>query len=106
MKGQKSLHAMNRIWNVGPHGINVKRIVCERIVVLNVFYWAETWGLNERKKRRLSVMEIKILKEICRVKIRDRIRNWEIWRRVSMLTCILVKLPNGIIESLQFLSIY
>ena len=60
MKGQKSLGAMNRIWNAGPHDINVKRMVCERIVVLNVFYWVETCGLNERKKRRLSVIEIKL----------------------------------------------
>ena len=41
-------------------------------------------GLNAREKRRLNVMEIKCLRSICGVTVRDKIRNEEIRRRVGI----------------------
>ena len=62
----------------------MKRMMYERIVVPTVLYGAETWGLNVREKRRLDVMEMKCLRSMCGVTIRDRIRNEEIRRRVGV----------------------
>ena len=45
---------------------------------------SETWGLNAREKRRLNVMEIKCLRSICGVIVKNRIRNEEIRRRVGV----------------------
>ena len=83
-EGAKVSGAMNRIWRVRSLGVNVKRMMYERIVVPTVLYGAETWGLNVREKRRLNVMEMKCLRSICGVTIRDRIRNEEIRRRVGV----------------------
>ena len=54
----------------------------ERIVVPNVLYGAETWGLNVREKRRLNVIKMKCLGSIETV--RDRIIEEKIRRRVGV----------------------
>ena len=83
-EGAKVSGAMNRIWKARSLSINVKRMMYERIVVPTVLYGAETWSLNVREKKRLNVMEMKCLRNICGVTIRDRIRNEEIRRRVGV----------------------
>ena len=71
--------------------MNVKSMIYERTVVPTVLYWTETWGLNAREKRRLNVMEMKCLRSICGVTVRDRIRNEEIMRRVGVQVDLLGK---------------
>ena len=83
-EGAKVSGAMSRLWKVRSVGVNVKKMMYERIVVPTVLYGAETWGLNVREKRRLDVMEMKCLRSMCGVTVRDRIRNEEIRRRVGV----------------------
>ena len=56
----------------------MKKVIFERIVVPNVLYRVK----NFRKKMRLNVMELKRLRSIYGVTVRDVIRNEEI-RRVG-----------------------
>ena len=56
----------------------MKKVIFERIVVPNVLYGVE----NFREKMRLNVMELKRLRSIYGVTVRDVIRNEEI-RRVG-----------------------
>ena len=67
--------AMSRIWKVWSFGMDVKRMMYERIVVPTVVDGAETWCLNAREKKRLKVMEMKCLRNMCGVTVMDRIRN-------------------------------
>ena len=67
-------------------GMNVKILMHERLVDPTVLYGADsTWCLNARDKRRLNMMEIKCLRRICWVTIRDRIMNEENRKRVGVL---------------------
>ena len=75
---------MSRVSRIRSLGINMKKMMHESIVVPTVFYRAETWSLNAREKWRLNVMEIKCLRSICGVTVRDKIRNEEIRRRVGI----------------------
>ena len=43
---------MNRIWKVGSLGTDVKRMMYEKIVVPNVLYGAENFGLKAKKGKR------------------------------------------------------
>ena len=63
VKLYKKVHQVNssRIWKVGSLGINVKRMLYEKIVVPTVLYGAMIWGLNAREKRRLNVKDVKWL---------------------------------------------
>lgn len=45
------------------------------IFVPTVLYGCETWALNSKMKKRIEVLEMKGLRDICGVKRRDRIRN-------------------------------
>ena len=56
----------------------MKKVIFERIVVPNVLYRVK----NFREKMRLNVMELKRLRSIYGVTVRDVIRNEEI-RRVG-----------------------
>ena len=38
--------AMSSVWRVRALGINVKRVMCERIVLPTVLYGTVTWGLK------------------------------------------------------------
>ena len=66
---------MNRLWNVRSLGVNLKRLMYERIVAPSALYGAETWGLEERVKKRSKGIEMKCLWSICGVTRIDRISN-------------------------------
>ena len=49
------------------------------IFVATVLYGSETWALNSKMKKRIEVLEMKGLRDICGVKRKDnRIRNLRI----------------------------
>ena len=48
-------------------GINVKRRLYEGIVVPTALYVAETWSIAVAEKKRLNVMEMRCLRNMCRV---------------------------------------
>ena len=72
-EGAKVSGALSRIWKVRSFGMNVKRMMYERIVVPTVVYGAETWCMNAREKKCLNVMEMKCLRRMCGVSVMDRI---------------------------------
>ena len=49
-EGTKFSDAMNRIWKAGFLGVDVNRMMDERIVEPTVLYRAEKWGLNAKEK--------------------------------------------------------
>src|SRR5215469_6208599 len=55
--------------------LGMKRRVFESIVVPKVMYVSETWSLNAKKINDLEVFEMKGLRSMCGVSIRDRVRN-------------------------------
>ena len=78
---------MNRLWKVRSLGVNVKRMMYEKIVVPNVLYGADTCGLKESEKKKLYVMEMKCLRI-------DRISNEVIRRRVGVQNKLAVEYRN------------
>ena len=76
--------AMRDMWKVRSVGMNAKRRMYESIVVPTALYGAETWAVNGRERKKLDVMEMRSLRSICGVTIRDRIRNEEIRGRTGV----------------------
>ena len=62
----------------------VKKGLYDSIVVPTVMYGGESWGLKELERKRLNVMEMKCLRNMCGVTCRDTVRNEEVRRRVGM----------------------
>src|SRR5215469_18749057 len=70
--------ALGVIWNVwrdGNMAMGLKRRVFESVVIPKVMYGCETWVLNADDIHRLRVFEIKRLRSMCGVSLRDRVRN-------------------------------
>src|SRR5215469_591497 len=55
--------------------LGMKMRVFESIVVPKVMYGSETWSLNAKERNNLEVFEVKGLRSMCGLSIRDRVRN-------------------------------
>ena len=66
--------------------IRMKRGIYECVVVPKVMYGSEVWMLNSDDRHRLEVFEMKGLRNMCGVTLRDKVRNvrireWYGWDR-------------------------
>ena len=82
--GAAAYGAMKSIWREKEVGMRVKKGLYESIIVPTVMYGGESWGLRKKEERRLNVMEMNCLRNMCGVSRRDRVRNEEVRRRVGV----------------------
>ena len=59
----------------------VKRELCERVVIPTVVYGSEKWTLSAQERRKIKVFEVMRLRNICGIRRRDRVRNSLIRKR-------------------------
>ena len=83
-EGCKVLGAMKGIINNRGLGMNVKRVLYEKVIVPTVTYGSELWGMKVSERRRLNVFEMKCLRSMAGVSRLDRIRNEEVRERTGM----------------------
>ena len=83
-EGQKVLGAVNRVFKSRNVGLNVKKCVYERVIVPIVLYGTETWGLRESERKKFNVFEMRCMRSMIGVTLRDRVRNTVIRERTSM----------------------
>jgi len=91
-EGNRALGGVREVWNRGGMSLGMKRRVFESIVVPKVLYGSETWCLNAKEKNDLEVFEMKGLRSMCGLTIRDRVRNERIrercgWERDLVSRC-------------------
>ena len=65
-------------------GMESKKRLYESVIVPTVLYGAETWCLRETERKKLNVFEMKCLRGMTGLYLRDRIRNEEIRRRIGV----------------------
>ena len=56
-------------------GINVKKVLYEKVVVPTVMYGSESWGMKVTERQKLNVFEMKCLRSMTGVSRLDRVRN-------------------------------
>ena len=64
-------------------GMNVKRVLYEKVVVPTVMY--ESWGMKVTEKQKLNVFEMKCLRSVTGVSRLDRVRNEVVRARTGMM---------------------
>ena len=79
-EGCKMFGSMKCLMKNRGLGMNVKKILYERVVVPTVTYGSELWGLKVRERQKLNVFEMGCLRSMYGVTRMDRIRN-EVVRR-------------------------
>ena len=74
-EGCKVLGAVNGVIKNRGLGMNVKRVLYEKVIVPTVTYGSELWGMKERERQKLNVFEMRCLRSMCGVSRLDRLRN-------------------------------
>ena len=64
--------------------METKRGMYEGIVVPTALYGSEAWVFENKVKNRIDVAEVSLLRSMCGVTRRDRVRNEEIRRRCEL----------------------
>ena len=65
-------------------GMNVKKILYEKVVLPTVMYGSELWGMKVSDRHKLNVFEMKCLRYMNGVSRMDRIRNEEVRARMGV----------------------
>ena len=56
-------------------GMNVKKVLYEKVIVPIVMYGSESWGMKVTERQKLNVFEMKCLRSMTGVSRLDRVRN-------------------------------
>ena len=81
-EGCKVLGALKGVMKNRGLGMNVKKVLYEKVVVPTVMYGSESWGMKVTERQKLNVFEMKCLRSMTGVSRLDRVRN-EVVRTTS-----------------------
>ena len=84
-EGCKVLGALRSVMSCRTLGMEAKRGMYEGVVVPNVLYIAETWGLKAEERGRWNVFEMKCLRSVTGMTLRDRINKEVVQMRTGMV---------------------
>ena len=71
----KVLGALKGVMKNRGLGMNVKKVLCEKVVVPTVMYGSESWGMKVTERQKLNVFEMKCLRSMTGVSQLERVRN-------------------------------
>ena len=74
-EGCKVLGALKGVMKNRGLGMNVKKVLYEKVVVPTVMYGSESWGMKVTERQKLNVFEMKCLRSMTGVSRLDRVRN-------------------------------
>ena len=74
-EGCKVLGALKGVMENRGLGMNVKKVLYEKVAVPTVMYGSESWGMKVTERQKLNVFEMKCLRSMTGVSRLDRVRN-------------------------------
>ena len=74
-EGCKVLGTLKGVMRNKGLGMNVKKVLYEKVIVPTVMYGSELWGMKINERQKLNVFEMKCLRSMTGVSRLDRIRN-------------------------------
>ena len=74
----------HRLWNSHDVSLRVKSAVYQSVVITSLLYGAETWTLYRKHIVQMDSFHMRCLREICRTKWNDKIKNSTILSRCNM----------------------
>ena len=83
-EGCKVLGAMKGVMNCRGLGMNVKKVLYEKVIVPTVTYGSECWGMKVSERQKLNVFEMRCLRSMAGVSRMDRVRNEVVRQRTGV----------------------
>ena len=74
-EGCKLLGVLKGVMKNRGLGMNVKKVLCEKVVVPTVMYGSESWGIKVNERQKLNVFEMKCLWSMTGLFRLDRVKN-------------------------------
>jgi len=78
------VRSLHQIWKAEDISKSTKVLLYKTLVHSIILYNSETWTLKENHKRKLRVFEMSVLKKICGITRKDRRRNVNILKELSV----------------------
>ena len=82
--GCKVLGALKGVMKNRGLGMNVKKVLYEKVAVPTVMYGSESWGMKVTERQKLNVFEMKCLRSMTGVSRLDRVRNEVVRARTAV----------------------
>ena len=79
-------------------GMNVKKVLYERVVVPTVMYGSESWGMKVNERQKLNVFEMKCLRSMTGVFQLDRVRNEVVRARTGVRRELAVRVDMNVLR--------
>ena len=74
-EGCKVLGALKGVMKNRRLGMNVKKVLYEKVILPTVMYSSESWGMKVTERQKLNVFEMKCLRSMTGISWLDRVRN-------------------------------
>ena len=98
LEGNGALGGIWNVWREGNMSMGMQRRLFESVVIPKVMYGCESWVLNADDIYRLGVFERKVLRSMCGVSLRDRVRNVRIREWCGWDKGIISRFEQGILR--------
>ena len=83
-EGCKMLGALKGVMKSRGLGMNVKKVLYEKVIVPTVTYGSECWGMKVSERKKLNVFEMRCLRSMAGVSRMDRVRNEVVRQRTGV----------------------
>ena len=79
-------------------GMNVKKVLYEKVVVPTVMYGSESWGMKVTERQKLNMFELKCVRSMTGVSLLDRVRNEVVRARTVVWRELAVRVDMNILR--------
>ena len=97
-EGCKMLGALKGVMKNKGLGLNVKKVLYEKVVVPTVMYGSESWGMKVTERQKLNVFEMKCLRSMTGVSRLDRVRNEVVRARTGVRRELAAKVDINVLR--------
>ena len=97
-EGCKVLGALKGVMKNRGWGMNVKKVLYKKVVVLTVMYGSEAWGMKVTEGQKLNVFEMKCLRSMTGVSRLDRVRNEVVRVRMGVMRELAARVDMNVLR--------
>ena len=83
-EGCKVLGALKAVMKNRGLGMNVKKVLYEKVIMPTVMYGSESWGMKVTERQKLNVFKMKCLRSMTSVSQLNRVRNEVVRARTGL----------------------
>ena len=97
-EGCKVLGALKGVMKNRGLGMNVKKVLDEKVVVLTIVYGSESWGMKVTERQKLNVLEMKCLRSMTGVSQLNRVRNEVVRARTGVRRELAARVEKNVLR--------